>query len=176
MQCVYVFVIQYCSTLCNPMDRSTPGFSVHGILQWAAIPSSKRSSWPRDWTWVSCIAGGFFTIWASREAHCEGCTLSQVMEWYSKAVCATVRGISPKKIQNSQHSRRLGIFQWLYWRWEPTGLSAPHYMLPCPQSFSEKAHELLLPNINVTKSFSLAASASMQCYTFVTNVYCLALT
>ena len=44
-------------------------WSVHGILQarileWVAIPWSSR---PRDWTWVSCIAGRFFTIWATRE-------------------------------------------------------------------------------------------------------------
>ena len=41
-------------------------------MEWAAvISSSKGSFWPRDWTWiscVSCIAGGFFTIWATREA------------------------------------------------------------------------------------------------------------
>ena len=30
---------------------------------------SRGSSWPRDWTWVSCIAGGFFTVWSIREAH-----------------------------------------------------------------------------------------------------------
>ena len=38
------------------------------ILAWDAIPFSRRSSQPRDWTWVSCIAGRFFTIWATREA------------------------------------------------------------------------------------------------------------
>ena len=43
------------------MDCSPPGSSVHGILQvrileWVAIPSSKGSSWPRDRTWISCIA------------------------------------------------------------------------------------------------------------------------
>ena len=46
--------------------------SVHGILQarildWVAIPFSRGSSWPRDRTHVSCIAGRFFTIWATRE-------------------------------------------------------------------------------------------------------------
>ena len=55
------------------MDCSLPGSSVHGILQtrileWVAVPFSKGSSQPRDWTWVSCIAGRLFTIWASREA------------------------------------------------------------------------------------------------------------
>ena len=38
------------------------------ILEWVAYPFSSRSSWPRDWTRVSCIAGGFFTNWAIREA------------------------------------------------------------------------------------------------------------
>ena len=49
--------------LCDPMDCSLPGFSVHGILQarilqCVAISSSRGSSPPRDRTWVSCIAGG----------------------------------------------------------------------------------------------------------------------
>ena len=35
------------------------------ILEWIAIPFSRRSSWPRDRTWVCCIAGRFFTIWAT---------------------------------------------------------------------------------------------------------------
>ena len=55
--------------LCNPMDFSPPGFSVHGILQArilesVAMPSSRGSSWPRDQTCVSCgycTAGKFFT-------------------------------------------------------------------------------------------------------------------
>ena len=70
---VCVLVTQSYLTLCKPMDCSLPGCSVHGILQariqeWVAIPFSRRSSWPRDGTWVSCIAGRFFTVWATREA------------------------------------------------------------------------------------------------------------
>ena len=38
------------------------------ILEWVAIPFSRKSSQPRDWTWVSFIAGRFFTVWASWEA------------------------------------------------------------------------------------------------------------
>ena len=58
---------------CDPMDCSPPGSSVQGIsqariLQWVAISFSRGSSQPRDRTHVSCIAGGFFTIWATREA------------------------------------------------------------------------------------------------------------
>ena len=36
-------------------------------LQWVSIPFSRESSRPRDWTWISCIADRFFTIWATRE-------------------------------------------------------------------------------------------------------------
>ena len=61
-------------TLCHPVDSSPPGSSVHRILQarileWVAIPFSRGPSWPRDGTQVSCIAGGFFTGWATREAY-----------------------------------------------------------------------------------------------------------
>ena len=38
------------------------------ILEWVGYPFSSGSSQPRDWTWVSWIAGGFFTSWATREA------------------------------------------------------------------------------------------------------------
>ena len=70
---VCVLVSHSCSTLCDPMNRSPPGSSVHGILQagileWVAIPFSKGFSWPRKWIRVSSIAGKFFTIWATREA------------------------------------------------------------------------------------------------------------
>ena len=56
------------------MDRSPPASSAHGIfqarvLEWFAISFSKGSSWPRYRTRVSCDAGGFFTVWATREAH-----------------------------------------------------------------------------------------------------------
>ena len=37
-------------------------------LEWVAMPSSRGSYRPRDWTQVSCITGRFFTIWATREA------------------------------------------------------------------------------------------------------------
>ena len=57
-----------CLTLCNPVD-----YTVHGILQtrtleWVAFPFSRGSSQLRDWTQVYCIAGRFFTSWATREA------------------------------------------------------------------------------------------------------------
>ena len=67
-------VVSDCSDL---MDCSAPGCSVYGILQsrileWVTMHFSRGFSPPRDRTWVSCAAGEFFTIWASREAHWNG--------------------------------------------------------------------------------------------------------
>ena len=61
-KCFLVLVAQSCQTLCNPMDCSPPGSSVHWILQariveQVAILFSRGSSWPRDQTGVFCLAG-----------------------------------------------------------------------------------------------------------------------
>ena len=68
-----VSVTQSGPGLCDPVDCSQLSSSVHGIflariLEWIAIPFSGGSSQLRDRTWVSCIAGRFFTVWAPREA------------------------------------------------------------------------------------------------------------
>ena len=60
-------VAQSCPTLCDPMDCSLPGSSVHGIfqariLEWVAISFSRGSSWPRDRTRVPHIVGRRFTV------------------------------------------------------------------------------------------------------------------
>ena len=65
-------VAQSCLTLCDPVDCSLPGSSVHGIfqaivLEWVAISFSRGSSQPRAWTRVSRIVGRCFTIWATRK-------------------------------------------------------------------------------------------------------------
>ena len=64
---------QSCLTLCDTMDCSLPASSIHGIFQagilkWVAVSFSRGSSWPRDRTQVSHIAGRHFTFWATREA------------------------------------------------------------------------------------------------------------
>ena len=67
--------LQSCPTLCDSMDHSPPGSSVHGILQarileWVAMPAFRRSSQPRDQTHIfmsPALAGGFFTTSATWE-------------------------------------------------------------------------------------------------------------
>ena len=71
--CFCCLVAKSCLTLWDPMGYSPPGSTAHEFSQaripeWVAMPSSRGSSQPRDWTHVSWIAGGFFTIWATREA------------------------------------------------------------------------------------------------------------
>ena len=62
-----------CPALCDSMDCSPSGFSIHGvfqaqILEWVAIASSRGSSAPRHRTQVCCLAGRCLTLWATREA------------------------------------------------------------------------------------------------------------
>ena len=63
-------ITKSCPTLCNPMDCSLPVSTIYGIFQartpdWVAVSFSRGSSWPRDRTQVSRIAGRCFTIWVS---------------------------------------------------------------------------------------------------------------
>ena len=58
---VHAKLLQSCPTLCNPMDCSLPDSSVHGVLQarileWVAMPSTRRSSPPRDQTHISYVS------------------------------------------------------------------------------------------------------------------------
>ena len=55
-------------TLCDPMDYTVHGILQARILEQAAFPFSRGSSQPRDWNQVSCIVGGLFTSWATKEA------------------------------------------------------------------------------------------------------------
>ena len=99
-------VAQSCLTLCDPMDYSLPGFSVRGIfqakiLEQVAISFSRRSSWPRDWTWVSHTVGRCFTIWATREVQ---------RRWVSHNTCSNMNECciilsERSQTQKSPHSR-----------------------------------------------------------------------
>ena len=75
----YVLSLQLCLTVCDPINCSPLGYSVHGtmqarILEWIAMPSSRGSSWPRERThisyllWSPVLADRFFTFSATWEA------------------------------------------------------------------------------------------------------------
>ena len=99
--CCPVLVTQLCLILCDPRDYSPPMSSVHGILQarileWVAISFSRGSSQPRDWTWVSCIAGRIFTDWATKGR----------MAWFDLlAVQGTLKSL------HKHHSSKASILQ-----------------------------------------------------------------
>ena len=59
------------------MDHTVHGILQARILEWVAFAFSRGSSQPRDWTYVSCIAGGFFTSWATKETQETQKTLGQ---------------------------------------------------------------------------------------------------
>ena len=82
--CCYCWVTKSCLTLCNPMDCSQIGSSMHGIfqarlLEWVAISSSRWSSWPRDQTCISCNGRQNLYHWATHRI----CQLGFLYTWTS---------------------------------------------------------------------------------------------
>ena len=72
-------VAQARPTLCDPMDCTVHRILQARILEWVTFPFSRGSSQPRDQTHVSCIAGRFFTSWATREAPGQMCICDSVL-------------------------------------------------------------------------------------------------
>jgi len=110
-------------------------YIVHGILQarileWVAFPFSKASSQPRDWTQVSCIAGGFFTSWATKEA-----------QEYWVGSLSLLQGIFPAQESNRGllHCRQI-LYQ-LNYEGSPYTMKALHFSL-CSQLSCWRAHRL----------------------------------
>ena len=58
----WVKVAELCLTLCDPMIYTVHGILQTKILEWVAFLFSRGSSQPRDWTQVSCIAGGLYQL------------------------------------------------------------------------------------------------------------------
>ena len=95
-----VKVAQLCPTLCNPVDYTVHGIFQARILEWVAFPFSRGSSQPRDRTWVSCIAGGFFTTEPLRKPRVKQFilgSLARVLEWVA---IPSSRGIFPTQGSN----------------------------------------------------------------------------
>ena len=94
--CAHAKSLQSCPSLCNPMDCSPAGSSIHGILQakileWVAVPSSRGSAQPRYQTcvfYVSCLAGRFFITSATWEAFWNGknCHCDDWEQWFASSL------------------------------------------------------------------------------------------
>ena len=85
-QYVFVYLVSCVWLFCNSMDRSLPGFSIHGIfqagiLEWIAISFSRGSSRPRDWTCISCIGRQILYHWATSEAHICDCVCENIYKY-----------------------------------------------------------------------------------------------
>ena len=87
--CVCVCVVSHFSHVwlfVTPLDCSVPGFSVHAILQarmlkWVATPSSRGSSWLRDWTCISYMVGRFFTTELLEKPHFHFSYIQKLNKW-----------------------------------------------------------------------------------------------
>ena len=89
LPCAAAKSLQSCWTLCDPVDGSPPGSPIPGILQasileWVAISFSRGSFQPRDWTWVSCIAGRLFYHLSHQGS--QNCLRWLLKAWYSEHV------------------------------------------------------------------------------------------
>ena len=125
---------------------SLPGSPVHGILQarileWVAIPFSRGSSWPRDPTRLSHIAGRFFTIWATRKAPIRIFIITLMIEMekamapHSSTLAWKIpRTEEPGGLQSMgslgvghDWATSLSLFTFMHWRrkWQPTPVFLP---------------------------------------------------
>ena len=145
-------VAQLCPTLCIRMDciaYHAPPLEIFQarVLEWVAIPFSRGSSQPRDWTRVFRIVGWCFTMWATREV------------WVSHNVTHMPSLLSLPPTQASSHpsrssqSTRLGS---LYYTAASHQLSILHmreYMYWC--YFLHSSHSLLVPPIRLCICISI---------------------
>ena len=125
-------VTQSCPTRLDPVDCILLGSSDHGILQvrkleGVAFPFSRGSSQPRDQIWVSCIAGGFFTIWATREALL--CFSAKTMS--QRTVISFHR--SNRELLNGNSKQLRSCFHW--------GFLIFFFFFPCWQEHAKRRYQ-----------------------------------
>ena len=118
---VEVLVTQSCPILCNPIDCSPPGSSIHGIsqariLEWVAVPFSSGSSQPRDRTWASPLQADSLLVWATREAShwieysfCKKRSCCLTHTWKAFQIVASIFSIKP--IQDGFTLRHIKILK-----------------------------------------------------------------
>ena len=137
-----MLVTQLCPTLCDPVDCSPPGSSVHRIsqartLEWIVISFSRGSSQPKDQTRVFCIGGRFFTLWATRFRFDTVCSsrLEKAMAPHSSILAwkipwteepGRLQSMGSLRVQNDW-ATSLSVFTFIHWRrkWQPTSVFLP---------------------------------------------------
>ena len=102
---------------CSPAGSSVHGIFQAGILEWIVIPISRGSFPPRDQTWVSCIAGRFFTVWAIRET-----SLSTYLATCYKSDVLKI--VFPRRRERDKHfSGKAGLgAEMMVFPWQPPTL------------------------------------------------------
>ena len=125
-----MLVTQLCLTLCDPMDYSPPGSSVHEILQarilkWIAIPFSRVSSWPRDWTGSTTLQVDYLS---SKPPGMEKATAphSSTLAWKIPWMEEPGRLQSILRVRHDWATSLL-LFTFMHWRrkWQPTPVFLP---------------------------------------------------
>ena len=106
------------NSLATPWTVSPPGSSVHGIsqariLEWVAIFFSRGSSWPRDWTLVSCLEGEFFYHWAIREA-LTSLTLLEIKKYWGFNKEKEKKNANANYIETDENQNQWCILQKIY--------------------------------------------------------------
>ena len=112
------------SDCCDPVDCGPPGSSVHGIsqariLKWVAISFSRGSSQPKYQTWVSCIAGRFFTNLATREPF----TIYSSVQWVLSGMIP--ERLQPPSFSGAAQTSSAGQLALTWDPWEVIPVSAP---------------------------------------------------
>ena len=133
-------VAQLCPPLCDSVDCSPPGSSIHGILQarvlrWVSIPFSRGSSQSRDWTQVSRIVGRRFNLWATREAP-NMMNISRRREGQRRLACHSPWGYKESETTEQLHTKPLTVWitincgkfwkRWylVFWKYQTTWLAS----------------------------------------------------
>ena len=119
-------VAQSRPTLWDPTDYRVHGILHARILEWVANPFSRGSSQPRNWTQVSCIAGGFFTSWATSSVQFSRSVVSDSL-WPHESQHARPPYLSPTPRVYSTHAP---LSRWCH----PAISSSVAPFSSCPQS------------------------------------------
>ena len=128
-----------CSVMSNPMDYTVHGILQARILEWVAFPFSRGSSQPRDQTQVSCIAGWFFTSWATAAAAASSLQLCTTL-------CDPIDGSPPGSCPWDSPGKNTGV--------------GCHFLLQCMKVKSESEVAQLCPTHSDPTDCSLPGSST----------------